>query len=841
MTCVTTIRRALLAASALALLAASSACAGGDATEAAERNEPTFRVVEHDSLRFTEPVSSVSDLLAPAEEGEPWHIVGSVLEPADNRSVAAVWTADDGRSWELEEIEPEDGDVSESMAAAAYDGDGLMAVGRVAGDDESDAAIWRRTGDGWEMTTPEVMAGRHDQWAFGVAVGTKGTLVVGGENAWGEVRPRLWFSADGETWKAVDGGPGGPLDRTGEESVQAIAPFNDGFVAVGWRDVDGEQDGVVWVSADGVTWEEVTDARTLRGAGRQSVQSVTTFQGQLVAGGFTSDASGQGRPVTWRSADGKAWGAPSPVLPIHDNNRNAANDMSVRSLSVAGNEILAAGGDDWRPHLWHSSDGGANWQLLPDPSSGTTFEDGIALDEIAQAGDVIVAVGTDPIIMELQGDRWLDRTGDSFPTGGNRPAVTSVHMDGDMMVVSGYSYRARTHDQRRRYVGRVWYRDGGGDLVEIKPDEPSGDAPPTPQTDPNQSLYVGKVNDVTQWEGGWAAVGFEDFSWAALRTASDTKPDGVLWTSDNGHDWGRQAAGFPPLAELADLLAYSIDNPDTNRTAEAAAQIVVQQPMLTNMPAGGTGTRSLEAIAPLGNGFIAVGSQYRDLDGKPPANYDTDPIVAVSGDGKTIQAEDPAFGQPDSTQRFRDVCVADGKALAIGVTGTDSNYDVAVRLRDAQGKWAGGSSVDESFVGPGNQQAIACAGADGKGFIVVGSDNRRGNTDARVWVSEDGLEWRQLSASTLGGNGDQEARAVTAVPGGGWLLGGVDTMGGDSDAALWRVDENGSITRRDRDEPELGGAGTQTVSGVYVTEDRVVVVGENQAGVGIWESGTLDR
>jgi hypothetical protein len=31
------------------------------------------------------------------------------------------------------------------------------------------------------------------------------------------------------------------------------------------------------------------------------------------------------------------------------------------------------------------------------------------------------------------------------------------------------------------------------------------------------------------------------------------------------------------------------------------------------------------------------------------------------------------------------------------------------------------------------------------------------------------------------------------------------------------------------------------VSGVDVTEDRVIVVGENQAGVGIWESKTLDR
>jgi hypothetical protein len=833
-------RRALLAGLVTALLA-GSACSAGGATEAAEHNAPTFRKATDEMLRFTEPVSSISDLLAPAKEGEPWRVVGSVLEPANNKSVAAVWTADDGRTWEREEIDPADSDLSESMAAVAHDGDSLVAVGRVAGDDESDAAIWRTKGDEWELSTPEVMSGKHDQWAFDVAVGAGGAIVAGGENAWGEVRPRLWFSADGTTWTSVDGGPGGAVDETGEESIQDITAYKDGFVAVGWRDVNGEQSGAAWFSPDGTTWEEV-EAPTLGGDGdgRQSVQSVTAFQDKLVAGGFKVDASGQGKPVVWMSADGKAWGQPSGVLPIHDNNRNAANDMSVQAISVVGNVLLAGGGDDWRPHLWKSANAGATWELLPDPTKGDTFDDGVAVEDIAGVGEVTVAIGSDPIVMEMQGPRWLDRTGDAFPAGGDRPAATSVVMaDDDTLVATGYSYRARTLDQRRRYVGRVWYRDGG-DLVEIKPEEPEEGQPPPPQTDPNQSLFVGKMNDVVAYKGGYVAVGFEDFSWAAQRTASDTKPDGVLWTSENGRSWERQAAGYPDLTELAQLLAYSIDNPDANQTAAAVAETVTAQPMLTNQPAGGTGTRALEAVAPLGDGFIAVGSQYRDLDGKPPGNYDTDPIVAVSADGKAIVNEDSGLAGPTATQRFRDVCVVDGKALAIGVSGTDNDYDVAVRLRDTAGKWQAGESVDESFTGAGSQQAIACA-ASKEGFILVGSDNRRGNVDARVWVSEDGLEWRQLSASSLGGSGEQEARAVAAVPDGGWLLGGVDTMGGDSDAALWRVDENGDITRRDRDEPSLGGAGTQTVAGIYVTDSRVVVVGEDQAGVGIWESKDLDR
>jgi hypothetical protein len=248
----------------------------------------------------------------------------------------------------------------------------------------------------------------------------------------------------------------------------------------------------------------------------------------------------------------------------------------------------------------------------------------------------------------------------------------------------------------------------------------------------------------------------------------------------------------------------------------------------------------LEAVAPLGNGFIAVGSQYRDVVAGTGEKWDTDPVVTVSTDGTTIVTEEANMHTPDATERFRDVCVYDGQALAVGVAGSENAFDVGVRLRDKNGGWHPAEATDDSFAGPGSQQAYACA-ASKDGFIVVGSDNRRGNIDARIWVSKDGLEFHQLSASSLGGTGDQEARAVAAVPDGGWLLGGIDTMGGDSDAALWRVDEKDNITRRDRDEPSLGGAGTQSVAGIYVTDKRAVVVGEDQAGIGIWESKTLDR
>jgi hypothetical protein len=816
----------------LALVAglASATVACGPGGGAATDPGPTFHRVENDALKFTEPLSTVSDLLPPAGDGEPWRVFGSILDPGSGRSNAAVWTSDDGRGWDRADIDLTDRKVSESMSAAARFGDGLLAVGRLGDEGATDAAIWRADGDSWTMTAPPEMGGKHDQWAFDVAAGPSGVLVAGGESAWGEIRPRLWFSPDGESWRSVDGGPGGPLDSTGEESIQAISAFGQGFVAVGWRDLNGEQDGIAWYSADGVSWEQLT-APSLGGPGRQNVQSVTAVGNTLVAGGFGVDATGQGRPVVWLSNDGRTWGERSAVLPLHDDGRNAASDMTIRSFSVSadGSEILAAGGDDWRPHIWHSVDAGASWQLVGNGPvvHGTLFEDGVALVDVGRSGDQVVALGGEPTVLQLQNGRWLDATGhESFPTGGSKPAATSVLADRGKLITAGYRFLSPGDGARERYTGSVWLGDGG-DMNEV---EPKGQA---------EHLRAGKINDLSRFKAGYVAVGFEDFSLADKRSAADGKPDGLIWTSPDGKRWTRRSARLPE----PDPTLISILEGDPNVLAESAYQVIASQPMVTDEPAGGPGTRSLEAVAPLGSGFIAVGSAYRDVDGNPEtkSDYDTDPVVAISSDGNDIAGEDAGFNGPGS-QRFRDVCVRDGQALAVGVSSYDNSFDVAVRLRGRDGRWRPGEATDNSFVGNGggSQEAFGCA-ASAEGFIVVGADSSRGNSDARVWTSADGISWKQVTSGALGGAGEQAAHAVAAVPDGGWLIGGIDTIGGDSDVALWRLDTSGQITRRDRDEPSLGGPGTQAVAAITVTDDHTVLVGEDEAGVGMWETDDLDR
>jgi hypothetical protein len=803
-------------AALLALGLVAGACSNGaDEGGGPAAPEPTFERADGTSLRFEEPVATVADLLPPAAEGEAWTIAGSVFDPGTSTSVATTWSSPDGRAWERADVRPADSDVSEAFAAMAPAEGGRLAVGWAGDGAASDAAVWREADGEWQQVegAAGVMGGEHEQWAFDVAVSPeRGMVVAGGESTWGEVRARVWFSGDGETWEAVDGGPGGVFDATGQESVREVAAVPDGFVAVGSRTDDNDQDAVVWFSEDGRSWEEV-EATGLGGEGRQAMLGVNAQGGVIVAGGYTSGADGQSQPVVWRSPDGRSWDSASAPLPGITDDRTAAGGLTVRSIEPDGEGLIAVGGADWRPHVWRSTDGGVSWGLLPNPTAADLFEDGVALETAASFDGTVIALGLEPTVMRLDGDRWADATGDAFPTGGVQPFATSVTVGEQGEVVAGGRYSSPRADARERYIGEVWHRgDDGWTAIE------------------SENLQAGQIMDVTAFAGGYAAVGFEDFGLADQRTAGDSSPDGLIWTSPDGNEWNRIAAETPEIPmEMLEVFADS----ESEDVAGTIASLEASMPAETKAPAGGPGTRSLEAVAPLGDGFIAVGVACCDDPGEP--------IVVVSADGTDIAGEDSGLGGP-GTQRYRDVCVGpDGTAVAVGISGTDGAYDAAIRRRAPDGAWTAGEVGDGSFGGPGSQQVYGCAAGE-DGFVAVGSDDASGDSDARVWTSTDGVAWRRIQSGVLGGSGDQWASAAAMVPGdtGGWLIGGTDTAPGDGDIALWRL-VDGELSRRDEGEPELAGPGEQSVTSLLVEEDGVTIVGDDYGRVGLWQSDVLDR
>ncbi len=806
--------RRWVGAAAVGLTVAGLAACGTAPPGDGEAAPPTFSRAAGASLAFDEPVANVSDLVAPPADGGTWTIVGSVFDPDEGRSVATVWTSEDGTGWER--TDAAGGSADETISAATRSDDGIVAVGRIGGGDEADAALWTQTDDGWTASSPATMGGDHEQWAFDVAAGPGGTVVAGGENVWGEIRPRLWFSADGEEWASVDGGPGGPLDTTGEETVRAVAPAGEGFVAVGSRLVDNEQDGMAWYSADGETWEQL-DTPTLSGPGRQELSTVTAFDGGLVAGGMSDlDGNGQGEPVVWTSTDGRTWSGSSAALPMSEGKWDAARDLEVHSLSFGPTGgLIAAGGNDWQPVIWQSTDGGATWAELPDPVHGDLFQDGVSLRAAASLDGVTVAVGAEPSVLRLTGPRWEDASGDAFPRSEAQPFSTAVvtGVEGEAAgetIAAGGLFTASAGEAREAFAGQLWRRTGDGwDAID------------------SENLSAGHVTDVATFAGGFVAVGLEDFGLAGKRQdLNDSNPDGLLWLSRNGTDWARWGVADARVNE--EFLAF-IDDPSQAGLDAAIVQMEREAPPPSVEPAGGDGTRSLEAVSALGDGFIAVGSIY--------VPGDADPIILISPDGTNVSSEYPPHVGP-GTQRYVDVCVGpDDTAVVAGVGGANGSNDVYAAIRQPEG-WTAASGP---FTGRGDQQAYACAASE-DGFVIVGSDDRTGNRDARVWTSPDGMEWTEVESSMFGGSGDQWASSVAAVPGGGWLVAGTDRASGDGDIALWRIDSSGDVTRRDRGERALRGPGEQTVSSVAIDEDgHVTLAGNDYGRVGLWESSTVDR
>lgn len=802
-------RRCVAVATLLALVPVA-ACATRPPV-AGEAAAPTFERASGSGLTAEEPTANLADLVTPSEGDAAWTIVGSVYDPGEGAASATAWTSEDGRRWDRRTVGSARHGRDATIAAAARRGDGLVAVGRVGTGEGADAALWSRRDGEWTSSVPDVMAGDHEQWAFDVAVGPGGIVVAGAEEVWGDVRPRLWFSTDGDEWESVDGGAGGPLDATGSEAVHAVAPVGDGFVAVGGRTLEGEEDGLAWSSPDGRRWEPL-DAPALGGPRRQDVLTVTAAGRGVVAGGTAdADGDGQGEPVTWASGDGRTWSGPTGPLPMTDS-RSGASDLAVRSLSSAGgSSLVASGGADWRPRLWRSADGGRSWSELPNPVHGKLFQDGVTLRAAASRGDLTLAIGAEPSVLMLAGARWEDVTSDEFPSGGAQPFATTVTATDDLTLAAGGRFTTGHGEKRDAVAGQLWVEDGDRWRAVG-----------------SKNLASGQVLDTTAFAGGYVAVGVEDFGLASGRdvVVGDDLPDGLVWLSPNGADWVRVASQNARVnAEVLEFL----EDPSAEM-APVIAQLEAEAPSPSVPPAGGPGTQSLEAVAAIGKGFIATGSTYD--------HGDANPIVLVSPDGKRFAAEGPPHGGPGD-QRYEDVCVGPGDvAVTVGVAGATGATDAIVAARTRRG-WVAGRG--NGFTARGDQGATACA-AGKDGFIAVGSDDRSGNRDARLWTSEDGIEWSELGSSLLGGNGDQRATAVAAVPGGGWLVAGTDGARGDGDIALWRVDGKGRVTRRDTGEDALGGPGEQTVTAVAIDDDgRVTLAGDDRGRAGLWRADSLDR
>lgn len=171
---------------------------------------------------------------------------------------------------------------------------------------------------------------------------------------------------------------------------------------------------------------------------------------------------------------------------------------------------------------------------------------------------------------------------------------------------------------------------------------------------------------------------------------------------------------------------------------------------------------------------------------------------------------------------------AAGGVLAGGFETIDGDRDARVWISGDGSNWD--KIIAPVFDGPGEQTIWAITETIG-GFVAGGTTGGSTDTDAAVWYSPDGRDWRQAPAvPSFGGPGSQAILSV--VP----FQDRVFAAGRDyMDAALW-VSDNGVVWTPVED-PVFGGAGEQTIWEMEVTPWGLTAVGDDDRDAAVW---TLD-
>ena len=154
--------------------------------------------------------------------------------------------------------------ISQTLGRVTSVGDEIVAVGSQAGARIARAQFFVSLNDGrsWTMGTVRSAGG-------GVPPPGHGAIfVAGGQGAWVALGPgSIWTSADGRTWTLA---PGAGLPLLPGDQISAVARTAAGFIAVGANVPGGaaaRSTPLIFLSANGITWERLDAARLHLAAG----------------------------------------------------------------------------------------------------------------------------------------------------------------------------------------------------------------------------------------------------------------------------------------------------------------------------------------------------------------------------------------------------------------------------------------------------------------------------------------------------------------------------------------------------------------------------------------------
>ncbi|WP_433244989.1 hypothetical protein ACQPYK_42625 [Streptosporangium sp. CA-135522] len=308
--------------------------------------------------------------------------------------------------------------AARETARVAAAGGGFVAVGAASGD----AGIWTSTdGESWKPGGPaQILGGPRRQALSDVARSKQGWLAVGSAMTdASSTGPLLVTSDDGRNWRRVPVlGPLAPAAEHDFLAPHAVAAGPSGYVLAGEDRGPAGTVPVLWFSPD---LKRYTRAGKLpAGGGGVRLHDVSVTSSGYVAVGGVGDA-GHEAGVVWVSADGVTWTARKPVLPA------GATSAGLRHVVLYGGRIVATGaaqtGDGLRAFGAVSADNGSTWEFSWLPADGAA-----AVQDLAATTEGVVAVGWQGIPGEGDSVAWTSEDGLNWQR--HAPVQSSLGGDG---------------------------------------------------------------------------------------------------------------------------------------------------------------------------------------------------------------------------------------------------------------------------------------------------------------------------------------------------------------------------------------------------------------------------
>ena len=661
-------------------------------------------------------------------------------------------SADNGQTWQLGIVQ---GDPSPGQAATLVAGGtrGWVAVGPTAVWTSQNAHDW--------VSHPQLPQLAGDKITTLTATGSgflaAGTNVPGGNAA--KASPVVWLSANGTTWQRLGVTQLGLAAGSGRVLGITGAAANGGAIVMYGTVAGAATASGVWRSANGgTTWTAVTVPAA--GGASATIAGLAPLRGGFVAVRSAPDGGATGAAV-YTSANGTAWqqsaalrtadGSPLTLGPVSGGPGGAVVTGQAHGLDIA---FLSPDGTTWTG---------------TDPAGTATAEQvsGVALTAAGQAvfsGTSTATAAEQQPVLTLIGAQGAARQVNIAAIPGAvtaELAVNAIAASGTTQVAAG-SADGFPALWMSTDGGSTWTRAAGAAQAVLG--RPG----------------VEQLTGVAHGAAGWLAVG--GGATAAQGPVVVGSTDGRTWTALDG------AAAFAGQGQVvtaaaADPAGYVIAGHQLigGRTVAAvwdAPGLTGWQRAAIALPA--TGDSQLNAVTATGKGFAAVGSAG------------TRAAAWLSPTGRTwslVTVPQPA----GAASAQLDFVAASGTTVA--ATGTAATA-AGQRVPFAAVSTNGGTTwtLDELPAPPaarGAATGVTALAAAGSGFTATGTYGTPGSQDVVIWTlaarAAAGTAWTAASPDGKGLAGPG-THAITALAGAGSTLTGVgyDATPAAEEPTIWQ-------------------------------------------------------